>query len=70
MWKRAKREGKSLLDAMRDGATEGMQHFDGELERMVRAGILDLEPALSYASNAGNLRLEMADLAETTTTNA
>ena len=23
-------EGKSLLDAMRDGSTEGMQHFDGE----------------------------------------
>lgn len=63
-------EGKSLLDAMRDGATEGMQHFDGELERMVRAGILDLEPALSYASNAGNLRLEMADLAEASITNA
>jgi twitching motility protein PilT len=63
-------EGKSLLDAMRDGTTEGMQCFDGELERMVRAGILDLEPALSYATNAGNLRLEMADLAETSTTNA
>jgi twitching motility protein PilT len=63
-------EGKSLLDAMRDGSTEGMQYFDGELERMVRTGILDLEPALSYATNAGNLRLEMADLAETTTTNA
>jgi twitching motility protein PilT len=57
-------EGKSLLDAMRDGATEGMQHFDGELERMVRAGILDIDLALSYASNAGNLRLELADLAE------
>ena len=57
-------EGKSLLDAMRDGATEGMQHFDGELERMVRAGILDLESALSYASNAGNLRLELSDVAE------
>ena len=63
-------EGKSLLDAMRDGATEGMQCFDGELDRMVRAGILDLEPALSYASNAGNLRLELADLAEATTANA
>src|SRR6202165_5704333 len=36
-------EGKSLLDAMRDGSTEGMQCFDGELDRMVRAGILDLE---------------------------
>jgi twitching motility protein PilT len=57
-------EGKSLLDAMRDGSTEGMQHFDGEIERLIRSGILDLEPALSFASNAGNLRLELADLAE------
>ncbi len=57
-------EGKTLVDAMRDGTTEGMQYFDGELERMVRAGILDLNVALSYATNAGNLRLEMADLAE------
>lgn len=57
-------EGKSLLDAMRDGSTEGMQCFDGELDRMVRGGILDLESALSYATNAGNLRLELADLAE------
>jgi len=59
-------EGKSLLDAMRDGSTEGMQHFDGELERMIRAGILDIEVALSFATNPGNLRLEIADLAETT----
>jgi twitching motility protein PilT len=57
-------EGKSLLDAMRDGATEGMQHFDGELERLTRAGVIDLESALSYASNAGNLRLELSDLAD------
>ena len=63
-------EGKSLLDAMRDGATEGMQYFDGELDRMVRAGILSLESALSYATNAGNLRLELADLAEDTPVNA
>jgi len=59
-------EGKSLLDAMRDGSTEGMQHFDGELERMVRDGTLELDTALSYATNAGNLRLEMADIAEAT----
>jgi twitching motility protein PilT len=25
-------EGKSLVDAMRDGSTEGMQHFDGEAD--------------------------------------
>src|SRR4030095_5433355 len=32
------KEGKSLLDAMRDGALDGMQYFDGELEKLVRAG--------------------------------
>jgi twitching motility protein PilT len=63
-------EGKSLLDAMRDGTTEGMQYFDGELERLIRAGTLDLNVALTYATNAGNLRLELADLAEAAPTNA
>jgi twitching motility protein PilT len=54
-------EGKSLLDAMRDGTTEGMQHFDGEIEKLIRAGVVDFETALTYSTNAGNLRLEMAD---------
>jgi twitching motility protein PilT len=57
-------EGKTLLDAMRDGTTEGMQHFDGELDRLIREGVIDLEVGLGYASNAGNLRLELADFAE------
>ena len=57
-------EGKTLLDAMRDGSTEGMQHFDGELEKLVRAGTIDLETGLAYATNSGNLRLELADLAD------
>jgi twitching motility protein PilT len=57
-------EGKSLLDAMRDGSQDGMQYFDGELERLVREGVLDMETALSYSTNAGNLRLSLADLAE------
>ena len=30
--------GKSFVDAMRDGALEGMQHFDAEIERLIRAG--------------------------------
>jgi twitching motility protein PilT len=63
-------DGKSLLDAMRDGATEGMQDFDGELERMIRAGTLDMELGVSYASNPGNLRLQLADLAEASTVSA
>ncbi|HYL82827.1 MAG TPA: PilT/PilU family type 4a pilus ATPase [Candidatus Angelobacter sp.] len=57
-------EGKSLLDAMRDGSTEGMQHFDSEIEKLIRAGTIDFETGLSYATNAGNLRLEMADYAD------
>lgn len=61
---RGESEGKSLLDAMRDGTTEGMQHFDGELERMIREGIVDMEVALTYSTNPGNLRLELADIAE------
>jgi len=59
-------DGKTLTDAMRDGGTEGMQCFDDELERMIRAGILEVETALGYATNAGNLRLAIADLAEVT----
>jgi twitching motility protein PilT len=57
-------EGKSLLDAMRDGDTEGMQHFDGEIEKMIRSGTVSLETGLAFSSNAGNLRLELADFTE------
>ena len=57
-------EGKSLVDAMTDGAQEGMQHFDGELERLIRDGTVELEIGLSYASNAGNLRLSLTDFVE------
>ena len=56
-------DGKTLLDAMRDGGTEGMQHFDGEIEKLVRNGTIDLETGLAYATNPGNLRLELADFA-------
>ena len=57
-------EGKTLLDAMRDGDQDGMQHFDGEIDKLIRAGVIDLEIGLSYATNAGNLQLELADFIE------
>jgi twitching motility protein PilT len=60
-------EGKSLLDAMRDGDTEGMQHFDGEIEKMVRNGVVSLETGFAFATNSGNLRLELADFREGST---
>ena len=50
---------------MQDGDTEGMQHFDGEIEKLVRTGIIDLDTGLAYATNPGNLRLILADLAST-----
>jgi twitching motility protein PilT len=59
---KGEQEGKTLLDAMRDGDTEGMQHFDGEIEKLVRAGIVDTDTGLAYATNPGNLRLVLADM--------
>jgi twitching motility protein PilT len=55
-------EGKTLLDAMRVGEQEGMQHFDGTIERLIRAGVIDVETGLAYATNPGNLQLELSDL--------
>jgi len=55
-------EGKSLLDAMRDGELEGMQHFDGELEKLVRAEVISARTAYLYATNPGNLRVQLADV--------
>ena len=56
------KEGKTLLDAMKDGELDGMQHFDGELEKLVRAASSPPQTAYLYATNAGNLRVQMADV--------
>ena len=61
---RGEAEGKSLLDAMRDGEIDGMQYFDGELEKLVRAGRISRATALLYATNQGNLQLQLADVPE------
>jgi len=53
------REGKSLVDAMQDGQLEGMQTFDGELERLINAGAVDKETGLSYSTNRTNLQLRL-----------
>ena len=57
-------EGKSLLDAMRDAENGEMQCFDDEIEKMIRAGVIDMEMGLSYCTNQGNLRLCLADFVE------
>src|SRR5258707_7659433 len=56
---RGESEGKSLMDAMDQGEIEGMQTFDGQLEKMIREGLVTKEDALAYASNAGNLLLRL-----------
>ena len=55
-------EGKSLLDAIRDGDMDGMQDFDGELERAVNLGVITKDDALHYATNAGNLNLRLSEV--------
>lgn len=57
-------EGKTLLDAMRDGSTEGMQYFDGEIEKLIRTDTIDIATGLSYATNPGNMQLQLVDLLE------
>ncbi len=57
-------EGRSLTDAIKDGDQDGMQGFDQVLERLVREGSISMENGLAYASNRGNLELELGDLIE------
>ena len=54
------RPGRTLLDAIKASETEGMQHFDAEIAKLVRSGLADLETGLSFASNATVLGQELA----------
>jgi twitching motility protein PilT len=58
---RGETEGKSLMDAMEQGAMEGMQSFDGDIERLVRSGVVTKADGLAYASNQGNLLLRLGE---------
>jgi twitching motility protein PilT len=51
--------GENLLQAMRDGASEGMQHFDGELEKLVNTGDVDINTAMMYATDPQELRARL-----------
>jgi twitching motility protein PilT len=57
-------EGSSgdLFELMKDGFAEGMQTFDGEIEKLVRAGTVNLETALSHASNPRELQNSLKTL--------
>jgi twitching motility protein PilT len=55
------KEGKTLLDAIKDGTLDGMQSFDGEIERLVREGVIAMATGLLYATNPGNLQVQLTD---------
>ncbi len=57
--------GKTLLDAIRDGAIDGMQDFDSVLLDLIQREVISLDDGLSYASNQNNLLLQLKGLAST-----
>src|SRR3954465_9479659 len=57
---KGERENKSLLETIKAGAVEGMQHFDGEIARLVKEQIVDFETGLSFATNPAVLGQELA----------
>ncbi len=52
---------KTLVDAMKDGAIDGMQTFDQVLEEMVRSHVITVADAISFSSNPGNFSLAISD---------
>jgi twitching motility protein PilT len=57
---KGERENKTLLDAIKAGSSESMQHFDGEIAQLVQDRIVDLETGLSFATNPASLGQELA----------
>jgi twitching motility protein PilT len=57
---KGERENKNLLDAIKAGTSDGMQHFDGEIAQLVQDRLIDLETGLSYATNPASLGQELA----------
>lgn len=58
-------EGKTLLDAIRDGEIDGMQDFDSVIRKMIEDKVITLEDGLSFATNQNNLLLQLKGLSST-----
>lgn len=48
--------GENLLNAMKNGAADGMQHFDAEIEKLVQKGVVEIETAATFATDPQKLR--------------
>jgi twitching motility protein PilT len=57
---KGERENKTLLEAIKAGTAEGMQHFDGDIARLVKSQVVDFETGLSFATNPAVLGQELA----------
>ena len=58
-------QGKSLLDAMRDGEIDGMQDFDTVIREYIEKEVVTLDDGLSFATNQNNLLLQLKGLGGT-----
>jgi twitching motility protein PilT len=58
-------EGKSLLDAMRDGKLDGMQDFDTVIKDLIQRKVVTMEDGLAFATNQNNLLLSLKGLSST-----
>ena len=57
---KGERENKTLLEAIKAGTAEGMQHFDGDIALLVKSQVVDFETGLSFATNPAVLGQELA----------
>src|SRR5213592_4035086 len=55
-------DGKSLLDAMRDGKLDGMQDFDSVIKDLIERKVITVEDGLAFATNQNNLLLSLKGL--------
>ena len=58
-------EGKTLLDAIRDGEIDGMQDFDSVIRELIEKKLVTMDDGLSFATNQNNLLLQLRGLSST-----
>jgi twitching motility protein PilT len=62
---KGEQEGKTLLDAIRDGEIDGMQDFDSVIKGLIEKNLITMEDGLSFATNQNNLLLQLKGLSST-----
>jgi twitching motility protein PilT len=55
-------EGKSLVEAMRDGKLDGMQDFDSVIKDFIERNVVSVDDGVAFATNQNNLLLSLKGL--------